>query len=407
MIKIGSRRNIRYIIHLIIWGYMLVIDKIILGKLFDYNQSSIYTFLMFLGEFSGGIIIYKYQAKYLRKDDTSKNIANKLKFNMKLSFSIEQPKIKCIYFKIYILLFMAAFFDFMEFVSHTFYLGKFKGISDSLDSRLYSFLVISNVLTYIFLLKFPILKHQKLAIIITVICFILTIITEYIFQNINEIFTYGEFTLAIFIILIEYFVSAMMAAIDKYLLEYESLDPFKLIMIEGLFGVVFSSLYFIKENPFPEIVKIYNNNSKLSFSFFIILLFLFYLFSLLKNSFRTMVNKLYSPMVLTISDFILNPIQIIINYFEGDFKSSNGQNIIYFLVNLILNCLTAFSTCVYNEFIILFFCGLEYDTHYKISERSRAEDLEITSFNDKIELNKIINELDDDEEENGIYKIYI
>ena len=120
-----------------------------------------------------------------------------------------------------------------------------------------------------------------------------------------------------------------------------------------------------------------------------------------------MVNKLYSPMVLTISDFILNPIQIIINYFEGDFKSSNGQNIIYFLVNLILNCLTAFSTCVYNEFIILFFCGLEYDTHYKISERSITEDLEITSFNDKIELNKIINELDDDEEENGIYKIYI
>ena len=118
MIKIGSRRNIRYIIHLIIWGYMRVIDKIILGKLFDFNQSSIYTFLMFLGEFNGGIIIYKYQAKYLRKDDTSKNIANKLKFNMKLSFSILQPKVKCIYFKIYVYFYLWQLFSILWNLFH-------------------------------------------------------------------------------------------------------------------------------------------------------------------------------------------------------------------------------------------------------------------------------------------------
>ena len=70
--------------------------------------------------------------------------------------------------KVFTLLFLATFFDFVEFILTTFYINKYVYISSiyqfnyifrkfSLDSRCYSFLVICNSFTYqysIYLNKF-------------------------------------------------------------------------------------------------------------------------------------------------------------------------------------------------------------------------------------------------------------
>ena len=88
----------------------------------------------------------------------------------------------------------------------------------------------------------------------------------------------------------------MMDIIDKYLLEFESTDPFLIIMVEGLIGFIFGVIFCFIENPLGEIKNIYNNESTASFCIFIVLLFLFYLLSALRTAFRIMVNKIYSPM---------------------------------------------------------------------------------------------------------------
>ena len=153
--------------------------------------------------------------------------------------------------------------------------------------------------------------------------FIITIASEYVFQNINELFTYVEFTEAIILILIEYYFRSMIDIIDKYLLEIESYDPFLIIIFEGIFGSFLSLLSFIAENPFIDIKEIYDSNSISSFCLFLLLLFLYYLFGALRNAFRIMTNKLYSPMELTLSDYFLNPIFIVLGYPKTLIRNKN------------------------------------------------------------------------------------
>ena len=259
---------------------------------------------------------------------------------------------------------------------------------------------ISNGVAFIYLLKFKIYKHQKLSLLIILVCFIITIASEYAFQTIDEVFTYSEFTLALVLLLIEYFYLAMMDIIDKYLLEFESTAPFLIIMVEGLIGFIFGVIFCFIENPLGEIKNIYNNQSTASFCIFIVLLFLFYLLSALRTAFRIMVNKIYSPMVLTLSDYFLNPIYIIYHFFTGDFRSKEGPNIFFFILNFILSTLTAFSTFIYNEFIVLFCFGLEHNTYDQITKRSKKEDIEMNFMETIKESQK-----DNEEDENSIRKI--
>ena len=186
-----------------------------------------------------------------------------------------------------------------------------------------------------------------------------------------------------------------MDIIDKYLLEFESVDPFFIIMIEGLIGFLFSILFCFIENPIENLKHIYNKESTASFCLFVILLLLFYLLTAFRVAFRIMVNKIYSPMVLTLSDYFLNPIYIIYYFFKGDFKSKEGRDIFYFVLNLILSILTAFSTFIYNEFIVLFCFGLEKNTYDQITKRSLTEEVEM---NIQEIMKDTLKDIDDDEE---------
>ena len=61
-------------------------------------------------------------------------------------------------------------------------------------------------------------------------------------------------------------------------------------------------------------------------------------------------------------------------YISGSDFISNGKiNFTYFIINFIVSLILSFINCVYNEFIVLFFCGLEADTHQQITQRSKNE----------------------------------
>ena len=106
------------------------------------------------------------------------------------------------------------------------------------------------------------------------------------------------------------------------------------------------------------------------FALFIFLLFIYVVLCGLKNAYRVVTNKLFSPMTKSLTDYFLNPFFLIQNYLEGDFVTSGKQNIIYFLVNFVLAIIINLFGCVFNEIIILFFWDLERDTYNQISYRS-------------------------------------
>ena len=76
-------------------------------------------------------------------------------------------------------------------------------------------------------------------------------------------------------------------------------------------------------------------------------------------------------MAQSLSEYFLNPLYIL--YYFGalnDFTHDGKMNIPYFTLNLILSIIISFFGCVYNEFIILLFCGLQKNTYDQISKRS-------------------------------------
>ena len=75
---------------------------------------------------------------------------------------------------------------------------------------------------------------------------------------------------------------------EKYLFEYNNINPFYALMFEGLFGFIFAFFYCLYENPF-KVLKDYKNNKEHSNSDFGILIFCLIIFTILsglKNSLK-------------------------------------------------------------------------------------------------------------------------
>ena len=85
------------------------------------------------------------------------------------------------------------------------------------------------------------------------------------------------------------------------------------------------------------------------------------------NTYKIYCNVIYTPMARSLSDYFMNQFFNIYYFiFENDFN----HNYAYFFISEILCILTNFFCCIYNEYVILFLCGLEHDTKEKIIERS-------------------------------------
>ena len=97
----------------------------------------------------------------------------------------------------------------------------------------------------------------------------------------------------------------------------------------------------------------------------------------MKDIIEVFFTKVYSPMTTTFLDYILNPFYMIYDFAnDADFNPKGEKNYAYFLLNLILAFIISFCGLVYNEFLILFCCDLELNTHDQIMKRSQT-DLEL------------------------------
>ena len=371
VLKFGIRFNLLHPMMFIIFTFLRRIDSILIDKYINLNISLLLTFLMFLSEFISGLVLYLYHIKFLSSSKRSTFMG--VKINRKSDDETHHDG----KFKIFILIFIATFFDFNEFIINTFCLPKFNNISKSLNIRLRCILTISSGIFCYYLLRFPFFKHQKCSLFFILICLLCVIISEYSFEILYKNKIENDFNIILLLIFINHFLNSLKDIIEKYLLEFDSSNPFMLLMMEGLFGFIITfSFSFMREN-FKEIKNIFNEKYFSNLIFLITSLILYFILSGGKNIYRMTTNNLYSPMTRTLADSVLDPLLIIYYYlFENDFDiGGNGkQNLLIFILNLFLSIIIVFCGCVYNELLVLYCCNLDYETYAEISNRATKID---------------------------------
>ena len=153
--------------------------------------------------------------------------------------------------------------------------------------------------------------------------------------------------------------------IEKYLVDYNYMNPFIILMLEGVFEFIMASISFIIMDPFSPFANITG-----SLGLFIFLFILYTLLQVIVNIYRIYCNVIYSPMARSLVDYLLNPIINIYTFFAlGDFY----YNVAYFIIIEIISIVISFFGCVFNEYIILYCFGLERETQDKIAERAKNQ----------------------------------
>ena len=250
MIKFSIRHNFIYILLYILWSFLRNILIMFMDFLFKFNNSYIYIHIMFLGELFGGTITYFYQKKY----NTVKKEEKKDQYSITIKliksevtdddyFSPLDSKIKIIF-----LILLVSLFDAVEFILVNIYLPRFINLSPSLYARLYGIATISAFVFYIYALKLPVFRHHKFSLFIISICLLIIIATEFYYQKFDIFLSYEQLGIAITFIAISQILCSCMDSIEKYLFEYDYMNPFVVLMYEGFFGFFISFIVFIDGN---------------------------------------------------------------------------------------------------------------------------------------------------------------
>ena len=377
MIKIKLRKNLLY---LLIYYAAAFVDYNVLGfwifVLYRFNHIYICIFLFPLENIIGGLIVYLYQKYSIKKIDKTKYFGIKLIHNKK---NIARDG----KFKKILLIFFAAFFNYFNFIVSIFFNAKNE--LWLMELRLSSVQIISSTLISIFAFGFKIRKHHKFSLIIMSIFFCLLISIDMIFTVHHNKKYLRELIFQYFITLYYYIGYSFNNCIEKYLVDYNYMNPFIILMLEGVFELVLSLLSLIKINIYDVFdklkVKITGN-----LVLFIFLFTLYIILQIIVNIYRIYCNVIYSPMARSLIDYLMNPF---VNIFFFVVFRDFYKNIAYFIIIEIICIVMSFFGCVFNEYIILYCCGLEYETQDEIADRANNQflnelnDIDETSSNNE------------------------
>jgi hypothetical protein len=256
------------------------------------------------------------------------------------------------------------------------------------ENKIRGIQIIFSALLCYFTIRIKIYKHQIFSLIFILIIIIIILVIDFFFYKEKSILS-SYYVLGVF----SCFSRAFLDTIEKYLFEFDYLNPYKVLMIEGLFGCLFIPiLLFMKKtyddfNQFPLI-----DDWKLVI--LIICLLIYLGLSLFKNIFRVLTIKFYSPMTRALAESIIDPFDFIYLVLK-EIIVKNEVNYHYIAISIAL-CVISFLSFVYNDFIVLYCFGLEYNTHLEIQNRAilyenidgSIMDLERETFNEKENTNE-------------------
>ena len=342
---------------------------------------------MFFGEFFEGLAIILYQKLTFYK----KRKENHLSTRNSIELIQDQAQMNIIdgLCKIFLLIFFISFFDFNEFLI-SLLIPEIAIISPTSDQRLRIIITIISSLLCTYALRLKTGKHHTFSLIGMGSCSLIIFIIELIYKMKGTDF--GNFILAHILVLCRLAFVSLIDVSEKYLVEYNFIDKFRVLSTEGFFGIIFCLIYsfIISKNPIVEIDKVYQVLDLGKKILLIIFLILYFVLSAACNIYKITCNIVYNPMAKSLPAYFFNPFFMIYYFiFENDFTIEGKRNYFYFIVNFILSIIIDIFAAIYNEFFILNIFGLQKDTHYGISERA---------------IDNSLVELDDVERQNSIEK---
>ena len=412
MMKFGFRKLHFYPLMLLLFIFLRrCAEECLITLTYKEKIDFIIPLLIFLSQSIIGGLIHLYYSKV--------NTGKKIKYNVLSPFKIETVTFiykksnlsKVSKKKKIILVIFASMFNFIGTIirhDNVENYGTKKGNNITLEMKVRSMQIIISTLLCYYSLRSNIYRHQKLSVIIISIFLAFIIIIElYVSEDIL-----GKF-LTLLYCLGSCLFRSFLDVIEKYLFDFNYINILKILIYEGLIGLLFYVIYVIYlllYNPYQshgkEIIK---DMSELDHRFisFIILVIIYIIISGFRNAYRVTTNKYYSPMSRALIESTLDPLLLLYNFFTTDEKNEYKNYWAYF--SLILICLIAISffSLVYNDFVILKFCGLQYNTYSEITNRlySIQMDKEIDYYlNDEESNSSSINEEEKEKDENE-YKI--
>ena len=369
MIKIKLKKNLAYLFTYFIFAIISDITAIIVSSKINMN---IFIYLLSIGNFIGGLSLFLYQKNSMEKYGITKYFQIKTKKKMIIGDGT---------FKKLILIFLASYFDIYKYILNN---SNYVAIPSPKYLGLSSMHLISSSLISAYSLGFEIKKHHKISLIFISLLLLLTIIFYLVFDNYHNL---GK-TISIYLIFLYYWIiSSFNNCIQKYLVDTNYMNPFVILMIGGIFELIFALFLTIRNNPFIELKnkwKSYTSGEKILVIFLLVFRFIF---EIIVNVYKIYCNVVYTPMLRSLIHFFLNPLFYIGYFFLG---LEFNHNIIYFIINEIISLFISFFGCFFNELIILFCCGLEFETQDVIANRA-IESENISNMNK----NTLIAELDD------------
>ena len=338
---------------------------------------------MTLGEIIGGFSIFMYQKNSWKEKKKAKY------FELELIYNEKEIEARDRQFKKIILIFLAAFFDFMEFTIGNLFVVKLDSkVSPTIDFRLGCLTTIVSSLIYTNALRFKTGKHQKISLIFMSLGVLLSLIIEIIFQPDN--ISFDRFIFVRFLVCFYLTCISFTDCTEKYLVEFNFMNPFQILMIEGIFESFLDIIFSIGKDPFKDIIKLYEEKTIGEFFLFIGLLFLYLFVSTIVNTYKIYCNVIYSSMARSLIDYLMGPF---FNIYFFIWKNDFQNDYVYFFTSEIINIIIVFFSCVYNEYIILFCCDIAHDTKDEITIRALSKDNKTIDYR--------LGESSDDEDDNS------
>ena len=380
MLKFGFRNNNFYPLMLLLFIFLrLCVDKILKVHPYKKNIDFVISFLIFFSQsLIGGLILLYYYCKRKRMSEKYNQInlsytqVGAIKLIMNKSY---KPTIKR--YKKYLLINFASFFNFIGTIIRSddvINFGQKQENNSQLEIRIRSVqIIISSLLCY-FTIRLNIYKHQKLSLIIISFFLLFLIIMELVItSNIkNKI-------LAILICVMSCLSRAFLDVTEKYLFDFDYINVLSMLIYEGVIGLVFFVIFFSTNSAYQKQgLNILKDMSELGWPFisFLLLIILYTIISGFRNAYRVTTNKYYSPMSRALFESTLDPFLFLYNFLTQNTSDGNCGKWIYFSLVVFSLSVIAFFSLIYNDFIILYCCGLEYNTYKGINSRIESESVQ-------------------------------
>ena len=363
IIKFRLRKNLLYLfvyyISFIIVNYIV---DITLAVVFEFEHFYIDLYAISIGNIVGGFVIFLYQRNTVKKNEKVKYFALNL-MQKKKKKSIIVGKFKQI-----VLMLIASFFNVYDFFCASNYYIRY--VSWTQQFIFPSVQLISSTLICAYSLGFKIKKHHKFSLIITSVCLLIYYLLDPLlyYQYISKIQS-RHMLFSYFVVIFNQLCKSLNSCIEKYLVNSYFVSPFIILMFEGVFELIMVLVLTNGDNPFVGFKYIFETFSTGYLVLFVILVAFDIIFQIIVAIYKIYCNVEYSPMASSFVYYAMSPFLFI--YF---FIVERGYyyTALYFIAVELICIFISFSGCVFNEYIILYFCGLEHETQDLIADR--AED---------------------------------